>query len=58
VRLYSRVIVAFSVVAVCLGVALLVVTAAHGGGQVGYVTGGLFVLLGVARITLERKRRG
>jgi len=37
---------------------MLVVTAAHGGGQVGYLMGGLFVLLGVARITLERKRRG
>lgn len=57
-RLYSRVIVAFSAVATCLGAAILTVTAVHGGGQVGYVTGGLFVLLGVARITLERKRRG
>jgi hypothetical protein len=58
VRLYSRVVVALSAVALCLGVAILAVTAAHGGGQVGYVTGGLFVLLGVARIALERKRRG
>ena len=56
--LYSRAVVAFSVVVLCLGVALLAVTAAHGGGQVGYVVGGLFVLLGVARFTLERKRRG
>ena len=35
---------------------LLVVTAAHGGGVVGFVLGGLFVALGVARIQLERKR--
>ena len=57
-NVYSRAVVVFSVVVTCLGVAMLAVTAAHGGGQVGYLMGGLFVLLGVARITLERKRRG
>jgi hypothetical protein len=30
----------------------------HGGGVVGFVLGGLFIALGVARIQLERKRRG
>jgi hypothetical protein len=37
---------------------LLVRTAAAGGGVVGFVVGGLFIVLGVARFTLERKRRG
>jgi len=32
------------------------VTAVHGGGVVGFVSGGLFVALGVGRLTLERKR--
>lgn len=55
-KLYHRVVLAFCVVVICLGTALLVVTALHGGGVVGFVSGGLFVLLGVARLTLERKR--
>jgi hypothetical protein len=37
---------------------LLAVTAAQGGGVVGFLLGGLFVALGVARLTLERRRRG
>lgn len=55
-RLYRRAVVAFSVVITVLGVVLLVVTAANGGGTTGFFIGGLFVALGVARITLERKR--
>jgi hypothetical protein len=43
---------------VAIGVALLVVTAVHGGGVLGFLLGGLFVALGIARIQLERKRRG
>jgi hypothetical protein len=57
-RWYSRAVVAFSVVFVGLGLTLLVVTAVRGGGVVGFVLGGLFVALGVARIQLERKRSG
>jgi hypothetical protein len=57
-RWYGRAVVAFSVVFVCLGVALLVATTAAGGGVTGYVLGALFIALGVARITLERKRGG
>ena len=45
-----------AVLFVVIGVALLVRTAAVGGGVVGYVLGALFVVLGVARFTLERKR--
>jgi len=56
-RTYSLVVLAFSAVFVALGVALLVRTAAAGGGVVGYVVGALFIVLGVARFTLERQRR-
>ena len=55
-KLYHRVSIVFCVVVISIGVALLVVTAVHGGGVIGFVSGGLFVLLGVARLTLERKR--
>lgn len=57
-RLYRLAVLAFSLVFVGLGVALLVRTAAAGGGVVGYLLGGLFVALGVARITVERGRAG
>jgi hypothetical protein len=56
VRWYRRAVFVFSVVFVGIGIALLVVTAARGGGVVGFVLGGLFVALGVARITIERQR--
>jgi hypothetical protein len=58
VKLYPWVVVAFSVAFVAIGIALLVRTAAEGGGVVGFLLGGLFVVLGVARVTLERKRHG
>ena len=53
---YSWSIVVFSLVFVVIGIALLVVTAVNGGGAVGFLLGGLFLALGVARIQLERKR--
>jgi NO-binding membrane sensor protein with MHYT domain len=56
VRHYHRAILVLSVVIAALGVALLVATAARGGGTTGFVVGGLFLALGVARFTLERKR--
>ena len=55
-RAYRLAVLALSAVFVAIGVALLVVTAAQGGGVFGFVLGGLFVALGVARFTLERKR--
>jgi len=58
VRLYSWSVLAFSVAFVGIGIALLVATAAQGGGVVGFLLGGLFVALGVGRLSLERKRRG
>ena len=40
-----------------IGIALIVVTAANGGGAVGYVLGVLFAALGVGRLYLLRARR-
>ena len=53
---YRRSIFLFSGVFVLIGLALLVVTAIHGGGLIGFLLGALFVALGVGRIQLERKR--
>lgn len=53
---YRNAVFVFGAVFVAIGIALIVVTAANGGGLVGFVLGGLFVALGVARIQLERKR--
>ena len=57
-RAHAWATIAFSLVFMGIGIALLVVTAAQGGGVVGFLMGGLFVALGIARLTLERKRRG
>ena len=57
-KAYSWAVTAFSVVFVGIGIALLVRTAAAGGGVVGYLLGGLFLALGIARLTIERKRNG
>ena len=53
---YSLAVMAFAALFVVIGIALLARTASAGGGVVGYVLGALFVALGVARFTLERKR--
>jgi len=58
VKVYSWAVVAFSIVFVALGIALLVRTTTEGGGVVGFLLGGLFVALGVGRLTVERRRRG
>jgi uncharacterized membrane protein HdeD (DUF308 family) len=55
-RLYRRVVIAFGVVAMLLGLLILVETARAGGGQVGYLIGLLFLLLGAGRIYLQRRR--
>lgn len=55
---YRRAVFVFSGIFIGLGIALLVRTAAAGGGVTGYVVGGLFLALGAARITLERRRGG
>ena len=56
-RAYSFAVLVFSVLFVGIGTVLLVRTAAEGGGVVGFVLGALFIVLGVARFTLERRRR-
>lgn len=55
---YRTAVFVFGAAFVGIGLVLLAVTAARGGGVTGFVIGGLFVALGVARIQLERKRRG
>jgi hypothetical protein len=55
--LYRGAIVVFGVLFVGIGLALLVVTAVHGGGTVGYLVGVLFVALGIGRLYLLRARR-
>ena len=54
-KLYATAVLVLALVFVGIGIALLAVTAANGGGVVGFVLGGLFVALGVGRITLLRR---
>jgi uncharacterized membrane protein HdeD (DUF308 family) len=54
--LYARAVLAFGVLSIVLGVALLVETVSVGGGSVGYLLGVLFVGLGIARIYVLRRR--
>jgi hypothetical protein len=53
---YRRAVLVFSVVFVAIGFVLLFLTAAQGGGVVGFVLGALFIVLGVGRFTIERRR--
>ena len=46
----------FAVTFIGIGIALILVTAANGGGAVGYVLGVLFAALGVGRLYLLRRR--
>ena len=57
-RAYRLAVLVFAVLFVALGLAMIGVTAAAGGGGVGFVLGSLFVVLGVARISVERRRTG
>jgi hypothetical protein len=52
VTFYRAAIAVLAVTFIGIGVALLVVTAAHGGGVLGFLLGGLFIALGVGRLTL------
>ena len=54
--LYRRSVTIIMAVVVFVGFALLVQTARHGGGTVGFVVGALFIALGTARIYLLRRR--
>ena len=54
-KLYRSAVAVLALLFVGLGVALLAVTAANGGGVLGFLLGGLFIALGVGRISLLRK---
>ncbi len=54
-KLYRSAVAVLALLFVGIGVALLAVTAANGGGVLGFLLGGLFVALGVGRMTLLRK---
>jgi uncharacterized membrane protein HdeD (DUF308 family) len=54
--LYARSVAVFGVLAIVLGVAILAETARAGGGSVGYLFGTLFLLLGIGRLYLLRRR--
>ena len=53
--LYRGVVAALALLFVAIGIALLAVTAAHGGGVVGFLLGGMFIALGIGRLTLLRR---
>jgi hypothetical protein len=53
---YKRSVLAFGLIAIGLGIALLVETTVEGGGTTGYILGVLFIALGVGRLYLLRRR--
>jgi hypothetical protein len=52
---YRGAVAVLAVTFIGIGVAMLAVTAAHGGGVLGFLLGGLFIALGVGRLTLLRR---
>ena len=57
VNVYRAAVAVLALSFVGIGIALLAVTAAEGGGVLGFLLGALFVALGVGRLTLLRERR-
>jgi hypothetical protein len=55
-KLYRYGIATFGVVFIGIGIALVALTAARGGGTLGYLMGVLFVALGIGRLYLLRRR--
>jgi archaellum biogenesis protein FlaJ (TadC family) len=55
-NLYRGATALFAVAFLGIGIALLVITVARGGGLVGYLMGVLFTALGVGRLYLLRMR--
>ena len=53
--LYKAVVGVLALVFVGIGIALLAVTAANGGGVLGFLLGAMFIALGVGRLTLLRR---
>jgi hypothetical protein len=56
VSFYRGATAVFAISFLGIGIALVVVTAARGGGLVGYLLGLLFVALGIGRLYLLRMR--
>ena len=56
-NLYRGATAVFALTFLGIGVALVIVTAANGGGAAGYILGVLFAALGVGRLYLLRTRR-
>ena len=54
-RAYPTLAALLASMVIGLGVALLVVTLAHGGGQVGILLGVLFIVAGTGRLYLARR---
>ena len=56
-KAYRYGLIVLAVAFLAIGVALLAVTTARGGGAFGYLLGVLFVALGIGRLYLLRARR-
>jgi hypothetical protein len=56
-NIYRYGILAFAVLFIGMGIALILVTATRGAGAFGYLMGALFVALGLGRLYLLRTRR-
>ena len=54
---YRSLVVLFAFLFMGIGIALVVVTAVHGGAGFGYLMGVLFFALGVGRLYLVRRQR-
>ena len=52
---YRNLSAALAVLVVALGVVMIVVTAANGGGELGFLLGPLFVAVGIGRLYLLRR---
>jgi hypothetical protein len=52
---YRNVATALALTIVALGVAMIAVTAANGGGQVGFLLGVLFIAAGAGRLYVQRR---
>ena len=55
-RLHGRLTQLFSILLAVLGVVMIAVTLANGGGQVGVILGLLFIAAGAARLYVQRAR--
>ena len=57
VNVYRSLVTVFAILFMGIGIALVIVTAVHGGAAFGYQMGTLFFALGVGRLYLLRRRR-